>query len=78
MKKEIDWDAVLEEQKSLLTSAMVKDYAWELEGADSSPYTFIIFDLQELIGLIEQGNYKEAYAIISEEYGEDYFDDYLL
>ena len=76
--KEIDWEAVLDEQKSLLASAMVKDYAWELEGADSSPYTFVIFDLQELIGLIEQGEYEEAYGIIAAEYGEDYFEDYMM
>ena len=76
--KKIDWEAVLEEQQILLREAMHEDYAWILEGADSSPYTFRIFDLQELIGLIEQGNYEEAYQLLLNDWGEDYFNDFLL
>ena len=74
----IDWEAVLEDQKSALRDAMHKDYAWELEGADSSPYTFHIFDLQERIGLIEQEKYNQAYQLLIEEYGEEFFEDFLL
>ena len=59
--KNIDWEAILEDQQSVLREALLKDYAWALQGVEHSPCTFLIFDLQERIGLIEQGNYEEAY-----------------
>lgn len=76
--KDIDWTAVLEDQKECLKNAMLKDLAWTLEGAPSSPYTFEIFELQERIGAIEKENYEEAYMLLVEEYGEEYFEDFLL
>lgn len=76
--KEIDWEAVLEDQKECLKNAMMKDLAWTLGGYPSSPYTFEILDLQERIGNIEQENYEEAYKLLVEEYSEEYFDDFLI
>lgn len=76
--KEIDWEAVLEDQKECLKNAMMKDLAWTLGGSPSSPYTFEILDFQERIGEIEQENYEEAYKLLVEEYSEEYFDDFLL
>ena len=76
--KNIDWEAILEDQQSVLREALLKDYAWALEGADSSPYTFLIFDLQERIGAIEQENYEQAYNLLVEEYGNGYIDEFLL
>ena len=76
--KHIDWDLVLEELRYNLRQKMQADYAYELEGAAHSPYTFEIFDLQEQIGCIEQEKYEEAYALIVDEWGEDFFEDYLL
>lgn len=75
---DINWEKVLEEQQGLLREAMLKDMAWALEGADSSPYTFEIFDLQERIGCIEKEDYLQAYTLLVEEYGEQYFDDFIL
>jgi hypothetical protein len=37
-----------------------------------------IFSFQEMIGCIEVDDYKEAYRLIAEEFGEGYFDDFLL
>lgn len=76
--KQIDWDLVIEELRYNLRQKMQANYAYELEGAEHSPYTFDIFDLQERIGAIEQGNYEEAYNLLVEEFGEEYFDDFLL
>ena len=75
---DIDWEKVLEEQQGLLREAMLKDMAWTLEGADSSPYTFEIFDLQERIGCIEKEDYMQAYSLLVDEYGEQYFEDFIL
>ena len=75
---EVDWEAVLEEQQSLLRATMLMDMQWTLNGADSSPYTFQIFDLQERIGCIEKKDYGQAYLLLAEEYGEEYFGDFLM
>ena len=75
---DIDWEKVLDEQNSLLRDAMLKDMAWTLDGADSSPYTFEIFDLQERIGCIEKEDYMQAYSLLMLEYGEQYFEDFIL
>ena len=75
---DIDWEKVLDEQNSLLRDAMLKDMAWTLDGADSSPYTFEIFDLQERIGCIEKQDYMQAYSLLMLEYGEQYFEDFIL
>lgn len=44
---------------------------------ERNPYTFEIFYLQEKIGMIEQGLYEEVFALLSDEYGEDFFEDFL-
>ena len=45
---------------------------------ERNPYTFPIFDFQEMIGSIEKEDYAHAYKLISEEFGEGYFDSFLL
>ena len=75
--KEIDWDAVLEELEDELHEAMKMERQRELWD-ERNPYTFQVFDLQERIGLIEQGRYEEAYRLLEEDWGEEYFDDFLL
>lgn len=75
--KEIDWDAVLDELEDELHEAMKMERQCE-PWDERNPYTFKVFDLQERIGLIEQGRYDEAYQLLEEEYGEEYFDDFLL
>lgn len=74
---EIDWWSVLENQKDYLRDAMKMEIQC-LPDDERNPYTFQVFDLQERIGLIEQGRYDEAYQLLKEEYGEEYFDDFLL
>ena len=75
--KEIDWDAVLEELEYELHEAMKMERQRELWD-ERNPYTFQVFDLQERIGLIEQGRNDEAYRLLEEDWGEEYFDDFLL
>jgi hypothetical protein len=75
--KEIDWDAVLEELEDELHEAMKMERQRELWD-ERNPYTFQVFDLQERIGLIEQGRYEEAYRLLEKDWGEEYFDDFLL
>ena len=75
--KEIDWEAVLEELQYELRQKMGFSFMYYLND-ERNPYTFEIFDLQERIGLIEKGNYEEVYNLLVEEWGEDYFDDYLI
>ena len=75
--KNIDWDAVLESLKDELREAMKMERQCE-PWDERNPYTFQVFDLQERIGLIEQGRYDEAYQLLKEEYGEEYLDDFLL
>lgn len=75
--KEIDWWSVLENQKDYLRDAMKMERQFDPED-ERNPYVFEVFYLQERIGLIEQGHYNEAYRLLKEEYGEEYFDDFLL
>lgn len=75
--KEIDWEAVLEELKYELRQKMGLSLMCD-PNDERNPYTFEIFDLQERIGLIENGDYEEVYRFLVDEWGEDYFDDYLI
>ena len=75
--KEIDWWSVLENQKDYLRDAMKMERQFDPED-ERNPYVFEVFYLQERIGLIEQGDYDQAYQLLEEEYGEGYFDDFLL
>lgn len=75
--KEIDWEAVLEELKYELRQKMGFSLTC-YPNDERNPYAFEIFDLQERIGLIENGDYEEVYRLLVEEWGEDYFDDYLI
>ena len=75
--KEIDWDAVLEELGDELHEAMKMERKCE-PWDERNPYTFQVFDLQERIGLIEQGRYDEAYRLLEEDWGEGYFDEFTL
>jgi len=71
----IDWTAVLDD---------LYEHLWYLQKLERqcdpdderNPYTFPIFDFQEMIGCVEQNNYTEAYRLITEEFGEGYFDDF--
>lgn len=75
--KEIDWWSVLENQKDYLRDAMKMERQCDPED-ERNPYVFEVFYLKERIGLIEQGCYDEAYQLLKEEYGEEYFEDFLL
>ena len=73
--KEIDWWSVLENQKDHLRDAMKMERQCDPDD-ERNPYTFQVFDLQERIGLIEQGHYEECYRLLVEEYGEEYFENF--
>lgn len=75
--KNIDWDAVLDSLEDELHEAMKMERQRE-PWDERNPYTFQVFDLQERIGLIEQGHYNEVYRLLEEDWGEEYFDDFLL
>lgn len=75
--RKIDWDAVLEELEDELHEAMKMERQCE-PWDERNPYTFQVFDLQERIGLIEQGRYEGAYQLLEEDWGEEYFDNFLL
>lgn len=75
--KRINWTAVLERLKDELRENMRGERACHPDD-ERNPYTFPIFYLQEKIGMIEQGNYEEVYRLLVEEYGEEYFEDFLL
>lgn len=72
----IDWDAVLEDQKEELRDKMKRQRAFD-ESDDRNSLVFQIFDLQERIGLIENGEYAKAYRLISEEWGDEYFNEFM-
>lgn len=76
--KEIDWDAVLEELEDELHEAMKMERQCDPEDEKNNPYMWDIFSIQEMIGCIERDDYKEAYERITEEFGEGYFDEFLL
>ena len=44
---------------------------------ERNPYDFTIMDLQEQIGLVEREQYEEAYNLLVEEWGEEFFNDYM-
>ena len=75
--KNIDWDAVLDSLEDELHEAMKMERQFDPED-ERNPYVFEVFYLQERIGLIEQGCYDQAYQLLKEEYGEEYFEDFLL
>ena len=75
--RDIDWNAVLNRLKQKLRENMIIIEVC-YQNDECNPYTFEILDLQERIGAIEQGNYEEAYNLLVEEFGEEYFDDFLL
>lgn len=75
--KNIDWEAVLESLENELRDNMRMERQCDPDD-ERNPYTFKTFYLREKIGLIEQGNYEEAYRLLCEEYGEEFFDDFLL
>ena len=72
----IDWDAVLEDQKEELRDKMKRQRAFD-ESDERNSLVFQIFDLQERIGLIENGEYAKAYRLISEEWGDEYFNEFM-
>ena len=73
---EIDWEAVLEVLQDELREKMKLERGCDIDD-ERNPYTFPIFDLQGWIGFIEQGRYEEAYTLLSEEYGEEFFEDFI-
>lgn len=75
--KNINWDAVLDSLEEELHEAMKMERQCDSDD-ERNPYVFEVFYLQERIGLIEQGCYDEAYQLLKEEYGEEYFEDFLL
>ena len=77
MMYHIDWDAVLENLNDHLREAMRGERQCDPDD-ERNPYTFRIFGLQEMIGSIERGHLSHAYLVIAEEFGEEYFDDFLL
>ena len=75
--KNIDWTAVLDNLNEHLHDLMKQERQLDPDD-ERNPYTFPIFDFQEMIGSVEQNNYTEAYRLIAEEFGEGYFDDFKL
>ena len=76
MKQNINWELVLDELKYELRQKMKLQRQCDVDD-ERNPYDFAIMDLQEQIGLVERGQYEEAYNLLVEEWGEEFFDDYL-
>ena len=76
--KGIDWYAVLDNLRDHLKDLMRAERSLDPDDEKNNPYMWDIFSIQEMIGCIEQGHYEEAYARIVEEFGEGYFEDFLL
>lgn len=76
MRNEIDWPAVLQELRSQLREEMKQEAQHNPLDEKNNPHMWRVFEYQEMIGSIEQGNHEEAYRLLSEEYGESFFDDY--
>lgn len=76
MKQNVNWEAVLEELKYELRQKMKLRRQCDVDD-ERNPYDFAIMDLQEQIGLVERGQYEEAYKLLVAEWGEEFFDDYL-
>lgn len=72
MKQNINWEAVLEELKYELRQKMKLQRQCDVDD-ERNPYDFAIMDLQEQIGLVERGQYEEAYKLLVEEWGEEFF-----
>lgn len=77
MKREIDWITVELWFKDELEELMRAERALNPDD-ERNPYTFRIFYVQEIVGSIEQGDLNHAYDVIVEQYGEGYFDEFLL
>lgn len=75
--KEIDWVTVELWFKDELKELMRAERALDPDD-ERNPYTFRIFDIQEIVGSIEQGDLNRAYDVIVEEYGEEFFEEFLL
>ena len=76
--KNIDWDAVLDNLYDHLRDLQRMERQCDPEGEKNNPYIWDIFSFQEMIGSIERDDYEEAYRLLKEEFGEGYFDDFLL
>ncbi len=76
--KNIDWTAVLDDLYDRLRDLQKMERKCDPEDEKNNPYMWDIFSFQEMIGCIEVDDYKEAYRLIAEEFGEGYFDDFLL
>ena len=76
--KNIGWDAVLDNLYDHLRDLQRMERQCDPEDEKNNPYMWGIFSFQEMIGCIEQENYAEAYRLIKEEFGEGYFDEFLL
>lgn len=75
--KGVDWTAVLDNLYDHLRDLQRMERQCDPDD-ERNPYTFPIFDFQEMIGSIEKEDYAHAYKLISEEFGEGYFDSFLL
>ena len=76
MKQNINWEAVLEELKYELRQKMRLQRQCDVDD-ERNPYDFTIMDLQEQIGLVEREQYEEAYKLLVEEWGEEFFNEYM-
>ena len=74
----IGWDAVLDNLYDHLRDLQRMERQCDPEDEKNNPYMWDIFSFQEMIGSIERGRYEEAYRLLKEEFGEEYFDDFLL
>lgn len=75
MIKGIDWTAVLDNLYDHLRDLQRLERQCDPDD-ERNPYTFPIFDFQEMIGSVEREDYVHAYKLIAEEFGEGYFDDF--
>ena len=76
MKQNIKWELVLEELKYELRQKMRLQRQCDVDD-ERNPYDFTIMDLQEQIGLVEREQYEEAYKLLVEEWGEEFFNEYM-
>lgn len=76
--KQIDWDAVLDNLYDHLRDLQRMERQCDPEDEKNNPYMWDIFSFQEMIGSIERDDYEEAYRLLEEEFGEEYFDDFKL
>lgn len=76
--KPIDWTAVLDNLYDHLRDLQRMERQCDPEDEKNNPYMWDIFSIQEMIGSIERDDYEEACRLLKEEFGEGYFDDFLL